>query len=105
MNIDPAAGERLAAARKRAGLSQAQVGRLLDISRQVVHEWEQGTRAPESRLMQMADHYGVSLHWLQTGKPTAAAETAAIEVDSALKKTTVTPEDRAKIVALVETLA
>ena len=105
MKIAAEVGERLRLARKRAGLSQGQIAGLLDVSKGVVHQWEHGVNIPTARLEQMADYYGTSPYWLQTGKPTAAAESAAAEVDAALEKTSVTAEDRARVVALVETLA
>lgn len=55
-------GERLKAAREAAGLSQAEVARRLDISRQAVGQWEAGGATPNPETLAMlADMYGTTV--------------------------------------------
>ena len=57
--------ERLRVARKQAGLTQAQVARLLDIHRPTVSEIEAGRRnVTAGELNQFAEIYEVSMAWL-----------------------------------------
>jgi transcriptional regulator with XRE-family HTH domain len=52
-------------AREQAGLSQGQVGRLLDVHRPTISEIEAGRRKVNSEeLIQFAKIYDVSLEWL-----------------------------------------
>jgi transcriptional regulator with XRE-family HTH domain len=58
-------GERLAIARKRAGLSQAQVAQQLGIPRPSITEIEAGRRrVAADELVQFADLFSVGLDWL-----------------------------------------
>ncbi len=58
-------GERLAFARKRAGLNQAQMAAELGVVRQTISEYERGTSEPPiRRLVAIADLADVSLDWL-----------------------------------------
>ena len=57
--------ERLAIARKRAGLEQAEMAELLGVHRTVVSGYERGVSEPTlSRLVKWADACDVSLDWL-----------------------------------------
>lgn len=53
--------ERIAAARKAAGLTQEALGEKLGVSRQAVSKWEMGTSEPStSNLMALAQLFGVT---------------------------------------------
>lgn len=58
-------GERIGAARKRSGLSQAQVAERLDVSRQAVSKWETDTSRPDMKnLLHLAELLDVPLEEL-----------------------------------------
>lgn len=66
----PGLGERLRMAREAAGLSQAQVAKLLRLHRPSITEMENEARKVSAgELAQLADLYKVSLEWL-TGTET-----------------------------------
>lgn len=53
--------ERIAAARKAAGLTQEALGEKLGVSRQAVSKWESGASDPStSNLLALARLYGIS---------------------------------------------
>jgi len=55
-------GRRIAEARKREGLTQAQLGKALGVSQQVVADYENGSRhIPAWRLVRVADALGVDI--------------------------------------------
>ena len=61
-------GARIAALRRQAGLSQAELARQLQCSASAVGMYEQGRREPPSDLLvQMARLFGVSTDYLLTG--------------------------------------
>lgn len=61
-------GARLAAARKRAGYSAAELSRLLGVNAHTVSAWEKGQSEPRSnRLLTLAGVLGVSAGWLIEG--------------------------------------
>lgn len=68
--------ERIALARKQAGLSQEQLGEKLGVSRQAISKWESGQTNPDiSYVTEMCRLFGVSSDWLLLGEssdPTAA---------------------------------
>ena len=58
-------GERLKLARQQAGLSQAQVARMMSMHRPTISEIEAGRRrVPAEELAAFASAYGVSVAWL-----------------------------------------
>lgn len=60
--------ERIALARKQAGLSQEQLGERLGVSRQAVSKWESGQTNPDvTYVAQMCQLLGVSSDWLLLG--------------------------------------
>lgn len=60
--------ERLQYARKRAGLTQADVARAFDVTPQAVSQWERGEAAPElEKLARLARLFDVDLAWLLAG--------------------------------------
>ncbi len=64
--------ERLRAARERAGLSQGQTAKLMDMHRPTISEIEAGRRrVAADELARFADLYGVSLPWLAGTKEDA----------------------------------
>lgn len=63
--------ERIALARKQAGLSQEQLGEKLGVSQQAVSKWESGQNNPDvAYLAEMCRLFGVSSDWLLLGKET-----------------------------------
>ena len=64
MNI----GERITALRKEKNISQAELAKRLNVSRQAVSKWEQGTSSPDTeRLIQLAEILGTEVEYLATG--------------------------------------
>lgn len=60
--------ERIAAARRAAGMSQEQLGEALGVSRQAVSKWESGASDPSTvNLLALARLYGVSADELLRG--------------------------------------
>ncbi|NBI08478.1 helix-turn-helix domain-containing protein [Colidextribacter sp. OB.20] len=65
-------GERIALARKQAGLSQEQLGDKLGVSRQAVSKWESDQTNPDvAYVAQMCRLLGVSSDWLLLGEESA----------------------------------
>ena len=65
-------GERIALARKKAGLSQEQLGDKLGVSRQAVSKWESDQTNPDvAYVAQMCRLLGVSSDWLLLGEESA----------------------------------
>ena len=63
-------GARIAALRRQAGMNQAQLAELLQISASAVGMYEQGRREPSAQmLLALARACGVSVDFLLTGKP------------------------------------
>ena len=63
-------GARIAALRRQAGMNQAQLAELLQISASAVGMYEQGRREPSAQmLLALARAFGVSVDFLLTGKP------------------------------------
>ena len=61
-------GERIALARKKAGLSQEQLGDRLGVSRQAVSKWESSQANPDvAYVAELCRIYGVSCDWLLLG--------------------------------------
>lgn len=64
--------ERIALARKGAGLSQEQLGEKLGVSRQAVSKWESGQTNPDvAYIAEMCRLFGVSSDWLLLGEENA----------------------------------
>jgi len=61
-------GFRIAALRKQAGMNQAELARLLQVSPSAVGMYEQGRREPSAQmLLTLAQIFGVSVDYLLTG--------------------------------------
>lgn len=62
-------GSRIAAARKKANLSQTELGKAFDLTRSSVSQWESENTEPTSaNLRAIAKKCGVDYHWLATGE-------------------------------------
>ena len=62
-------GERITLSRKRAGLSQEQLGEKLGVSRQAVSKWESNQSNPDvAYVAEMCRLFGVSSDWLLLGR-------------------------------------
>lgn len=62
-------GDRLAAAREAAGLSQAGLAQRIGVKTRVIEHWEADAKEPRAnRLQMLAGMLGVSLMWLLTGE-------------------------------------
>lgn len=61
-------GKRIAEARERRGLSQAQLADLVHVTQPTVSDWETGETEPRrNRLDRLASSLGVDIFWLQFG--------------------------------------
>ena len=71
-------GPRIAALRRAAGWSQAELAQLLQCSPSAVGMYEQGRREPAlALLVSMANAFGVTTDYLLTGKATGPRDKAA----------------------------
>lgn len=62
-------GERISILRKEQNISQVQLARLLDVSRQAVSKWENDLASPDTvKLIQLADVLNTDVEYLATGK-------------------------------------
>ena len=60
--------EKLIRLRKREGISQEELASYLEVSRQAVSRWEQGTALPDAgNLLKLRQRFGVSVDWLLLG--------------------------------------
>ena len=72
--------ERLIELRKKAGLSQEKLAEMLDISRQAVSKWENGTTNPDiNNIVQLGKVYDVSTDYILLGKTQEAEQSADLE--------------------------
>lgn len=68
-------GQRIAALRKNAQLSQAELARALGVSPSAVGMYEQGRREPSAAgLVALARIFGVTTDYLLTGKPSQPSD-------------------------------
>lgn len=76
-------GERIIQLRKSQNLNQAQLAKLLDVSRQAVSKWENGLAIPDmSRMIQLAELLNTDVEYLATGQHTTLkAEPQIITVE------------------------
>jgi transcriptional regulator with XRE-family HTH domain len=65
-------GERIKAARLKAGFTQRALAKRLDVSAGAVGQWETGGVPATERLANIADHLAVSLDWLLGKSPNQA---------------------------------
>ena len=72
-------GQRIAALRKNAQLSQAELAHALGVSPSAVGMYEQGRREPSAAgLVALAEVFGVTTDYLLTGRPTLPKDGAAL---------------------------
>ena len=70
-------GARIAALRRKAGMSQAELAKQLKVSASAIGMYEQGRRQPAAdTLVALGGVFGVSVDYLLTGKRTDAEEQA-----------------------------
>ena len=71
-------GQKLAALRKKQGLTQEKLAEMLNVSRQAVSKWESGAAYPETeKLIRLSEMYGCTLDDLirdKASEPTATKE-------------------------------
>lgn len=61
-------GDRLAAAREYAGLTQAELGERLGVKKSVIRAWEDDLKEPRAnRLQMLCGMLNITLSWLLTG--------------------------------------
>ena len=61
-------GERILSLRQERNISQADLARRLDVSRQAVSKWEKGQSSPDTvKLIQLAEILDVEVEYLATG--------------------------------------
>ena len=64
-------GERITELRTQQNISQVQLAKMLDISRQAVSKWENDLTAPDTiKLIQLADLLDTDVEYLATGRKT-----------------------------------
>lgn len=62
-------GERIETLRKSSDLSQSDLARLMNVSRQAVSKWEKDQSSPDTvKLIQLADVLNTEVEYLATGK-------------------------------------
>ena len=72
-------GQRIAALRKNARLSQAELARALGVSPSAVGMYEQGRREPSAAcLVALAQVFGVTTDYLLTGRPIQPKDSEAL---------------------------
>lgn len=85
-------GERIADLRKEKNISQLQLARLMEVSRQAVSKWENDQSAPDTlKLIQLADVLGTDAEYLATGnhskvKSPPTVMTVVKKVDNVVEK-------------------
>ena len=63
-------GEKIQISRKKKGMSQEDLANLLNVSRQAVQKWENGSSTPEiNKLIEISNAFDVSLDWLLKDVP------------------------------------
>lgn len=78
-------GDRMAAARERLGLTQAQLAQRLGVKAQTIAAWEQDRSEPRAnRLQMLAGMLNVSMVWLMTGAGEGVAAPESGPPESAL---------------------
>lgn len=75
-------GERIAQLRKEQNISQVQLAKALDVSRQAVSKWENDQAAPDTvKLIQLADVLNTEVEYLATGvKPVYQSPPVVVNV-------------------------
>ena len=106
-------GERITELRKQQNISQVQLAKLLEVSRQAVSKWENDQTAPDTlKLIQLADILDTDVEFLATGKHTvrkAPPTVVTVEkvVDNVIEKVVEKPvyiEKKVEVEKIVETI-
>ena len=72
-------GERISQLRKEKDISQVQLAKLLEVSRQAVSKWENDQNTPDTlKLIQIADVLDTDVEYLATGKHTVLRRPAQV---------------------------
>lgn len=94
-------GDRLRTARELAGLSQAQVAKMLSLHRPSVSEMEAGRRKVSAEeLAKLAGIYDVNLSWLVGAEPDEAVESDKVRL-AARELAKLKPEDYKRMMHLL----
>ena len=76
-------GERIIELRAQQNISQVQLAKMLDVSRQAVSKWENDQTAPDTiKLIQLADVLDTDVEYLATGRirpPLVVTTTETVE--------------------------
>ena len=106
-------GERITELRKQKNISQVQLAKQLDVSRQAVSKWENDQTAPDTiRLIQLADVLDTDVEYLATGKHTVGKTPPTVVtvekvVDNVIEKVIEKPvyiEKKVEVEKIVETV-
>ena len=95
-------GQRITELRKHKNISQLQLAKAMNISRQAVSKWENDLAAPDTlKLIQLADYLDTDVEYLATGVPTKAkVSPAVVTVDRVVEKIVEKPVEVEKIVEI-----
>lgn len=97
-------GERISELRKQQNISQGQLAKALDVTRQAVSKWENDQSAPDTiNLIRLADLLGTDTEYLATGahskiKSPPTVVTMVQKVDHVVEKVVEKPVEVEKIV-------
>lgn len=96
--------QRLAIARKEAGLTQSQAARLIGVSSRTITHWESQSKRwpPLNTFIKMCELYGVNIVWVMTGTNPDLDPAPTMQL---LDQTAVTKADQEKIIDLLESTA
>ena len=86
-------GERIISLRKERSISQTELARRLNVSRQAVSKWEQGTSSPDTaKLIQLAEILETEVEYLATGIRPEPKSVVLNVVETVEKETVVVQE-------------
>ena len=72
--------ERIIQCRTKKGLSQNQLAKLMEVSRQAVSKWENGLSVPDAaKMIQLAEIFEVSWDYLATGRENPVSPTPELQ--------------------------
>lgn len=93
-------GERISELRKEQNISQGQLAKALNVSRQAVSKWENDQTAPDTiNLIRLADLLGTDTEYLATGAHSKVKSPATVvTVDNIVEKIVERPVEVEKIV-------
>lgn len=78
----PGMGDRIKEARKRAGVSQIDLAKAVDMSQQALSMLERGDTGSSKKLVDIAEALNVSAHWLANGRDLDALEKRLQPIES-----------------------